>query len=53
MSTRDAARILGVSDRYIRTLIEQGKLRIVGHTGRHDVCDRDVARLLRDRERAQ
>jgi excisionase family DNA binding protein len=53
MSTRDAARILGVSDRYIRTLIEQGKLRIVGHTGRHDVCDRDVARLLSDRERAR
>jgi len=53
MSTRDAARILGVSDRYIRTLIEQGKLQIVGQTGRHDVCDRDVARLLRDRERAR
>ena len=53
MSTRDAAQILGVSDRYIRTLIEQGKLRVVGQTGRHDVCDRDVARLLHDRERAR
>ena len=53
MSTRDAARILNVSDRYIRTLIEQGKLRVVGNAGRHDVCDRDVARLLRDRERVQ
>jgi excisionase family DNA binding protein len=53
MSTRDAARILGVSDRYIRTLIEQGRLGVVGRDGRHNVCDRDVARLLRDRERSR
>lgn len=49
MTTREAAAYLGVSDRYIRHLIEIGRLRTRGGAGRHQVIREDVMRLLEAR----
>lgn len=49
MTTREAAAYLGVSDRYIRHLIEIGRLRTRGGAGRHQVIREDVKRLLEAR----
>lgn len=49
MTTREAATYLGVSDRYIRHLIEIGRLRTRGGAGRHQVIREDVMRLLEAR----
>lgn len=49
MTTREAAAYLGVGDRYIRHLIEIGRLRTRGGGGRHQVVREDVMRLSESR----
>lgn len=49
MTTREAALILGVGDRYIRHLIEVGRLRTRGGAGRHQLVREDVMRLMESR----
>lgn len=49
MTTREAAQYLGVGDRYIRHLIEIGRLRVRGGAGRHQLVREDVMRLAEAR----
>lgn len=49
MTTREAAAFLGVGDRYIRHLIEIGRLRTRGGAGRHQLVREDVMRLSESR----
>ena len=50
MTTTEAATLLGVSPRYIRTLIESGRLRVHGGSGRHQLVRSDVFRLMEARQ---
>jgi excisionase family DNA binding protein len=49
MTTSEAAALMGVSPRYIRTLIETGRLRVTGGSGRHHLVRSEVLRMVEAR----
>lgn len=49
IGTRHAAQILGVSPRYVRTLIDQGRITPRTNNGHHRIDQDEIERLARER----